>query len=107
MIDYGFYGTQYLGSLIPEAAFPEAVSRARDALERFRRIYTVAGSGQVAESMALCAMAEAIYLDGKRAGITSASMGSTSVRYGSQPKSLDRQLLEKAGIYLQIHRGVG
>ena len=107
MIDHGFYTKQYLGTLIPATAFPEAVNRAGDALERFRRIYRVTGSGEVAQNMALCAMAEAVYLHAKRGGgITSATVGNASVRYTDKPKSLDRQLLEKASIYLDICRGV-
>ena len=108
MADYGFYTQQYLGSLIPEKAFGEAVARAADALARFRRCYRVETSGQVAENMALCAMAETVYLDAKRSGgITSASVGNTSVHYGSLSTSLGRQLLDKAAIYLDIRRGVG
>lgn len=108
MVDHRFYTQQYLGSLIPEKSFDEAAARATDALARFKRIYQVGSTGTVAENMALCAMAESVYMNAKRSrGITSASVGNASVRYGSQPKSLNRQLLEKAAIYLDIRRGVG
>lgn len=108
MVDHRFYTQQYLGSLIPEKAFDSAAARAGDALARFQRCYQVRSSGLVAENMALCAMAETVYTDSKRSGgITSATVGNASVRYGTQKKSLERELLEKASIYLDIYRGVG
>ena len=107
MVHYGFYTDQYLGSLIPEQAFAKAAARAYDALQRFKAIYQVTSSGQVAEHMALCAMAEAVYTAGKRTGgIASATVGKVSVRYDGQ-KNLDRELYNRAAIYLDIRRGVG
>ena len=107
MVHYGFYTDQYLGSVIPENEFDQAVQRAKDALERIKRIYRVTSSGDVSESMALCAMAEAVYAASRRtAGVSAASVGKVSVQYG-KTESLDRQLLRKAAIYLDIKRGAG
>ena len=108
MADYRFYTEVYLGSSIPEPAFHSAIARANDTLARFQRQFTVRACGPVSEDMALCAMAETIYAHSKRGGdITSATMGNTSVHYSAQKKSLQRQLLEKASIYLDVCRGVG
>ena len=108
MADYRFYTEVYLGIAIPEPAFNSAAARAKDALERFQRQFSVRSCGPVSEDMAQCAMAEAIYAHSKRDGaITSATIGNTSVHYSTQKKSLQRQLLEKASIYLDICRGVG
>ena len=107
MVQYGFYADQYLGSVIPENEFPQAAQRAMDALERYKRIYRVTSSGEVSENMALCAMAEAVYTASKRStGVSAATVGKVSVQY-DKTESLDRQLLRKAAIYLDIKRGVG
>ncbi len=102
-MDYGFYKGAYMGSRIPEAAFPEFMARARDAMRRLQSRYTVSG-GEEAFNMALCAMAEAIYdSTGRRGGVASASAGQVSVRYESR----DRSVYDAAATYLDIYRGVG
>ncbi len=107
MVDYEFYRDAYLGSQIPEKAFPEAEARAREFLQYLQRNFQVNSSGEQAEKMALCAVAEGVYHEEKRGRISSASAGSVSVHYrGSEEKSLRRALLQKAAIYLDIHRGV-
>ena len=103
MVDFGYYSGVYMGSRIPEAAFDEFALRAREALERLRRYYTVSG-GEEAEKLALCAMAEHIYdTTGRRGGVASASVGQVSVRY----TDTDRGLYDAAATYLEIYRGVG
>ena len=105
MVDFSFYTDTYLGSKIPEKQFPESMARAKEALAAFRRRYTVTG-GQMEESLALCAMAEAVYDASRRGGAVSATVGSVSVRYGDKESRLWRELLEKARIYLGFYRGV-
>ena len=111
MADYDFYTDVYLGSLIPEKAFPEMVLRAGEHLARFQRNYRVTVSGTDSLKMAVCAMAETLYAHTKRrGGVVAASAGEVSVRYESGEsgrKSLQRELYEKASIYLEISRGVG
>ena len=111
MADYAFYTDVYLGSAIPEKAFPGMALRAKEVLERFQRIYRVNIPGEDSYKMAICAMAESIYAASKRrGGVTAASVGEVSVRYeGAETsgKSLQRELYEKASIYLDIWRGVG
>jgi hypothetical protein len=110
MVDYEFYVNHYLGSVIPEKAFPASASQAEAALERFCRIYRVSDSGEESRRMAVCAMAEAVYTASRRrSGVTAASTGSISVRYenGESPdKALWRELYQRACIYLDIYRGV-
>ena len=110
MVDFAFYEGVYLGSAIPEKAFPGMALRAREALARFQRIYRVEVTGTDSLNMAICAMAETLYEDSRRrGGMTAASVGEVSVRYegaDSAGKSLQRQLYEKASIYLDISRGV-
>ena len=109
MVDYEFYVNHYLGSLIPEKAFAACAKQAEAALERLRRIYRVTDSGAESRRMALCAMAEAVYTASRRrSGVTSASVGSMSVRYDSGErgeKALWRELYQRAAIYLDIYRG--
>ncbi|MBQ6852314.1 MAG: hypothetical protein IJO04_04715 [Oscillospiraceae bacterium] len=109
MVDYDFYVNHYLGALIPEKAFAGSAKQAEAALERICRIYRVADSGEESRRMALCAMAETVYTASRRrSGVSSASVGSVSVRYdnteGSE-KALWRELYQRAAIYLDIYRG--
>lgn len=107
MIDYEFYTNTYLGSVIPEKAFPAAALRAKEALWQFRRSYQITPTDSISEKMAICAMAETVYeFSGRKAGVTGATVGNVSVRYNSRPWDLQHQLLEKARIYLDIYRGV-
>lgn len=107
MIDYDFYVNSYLGSLIPEKAFPAMAIRAAQALGRLRRQYRVAQTDEMSVNMALCAMAETVYsYESRKAGVSMATVGGVSVRY-EKSGSLSHQLLEKARIYLDIYRGAG
>ena len=110
MADYAFYTDIYFGNLIPEKAFPGAVQRAKEILERFCRIYRVTVPGEDSRNMAICAMAESLYAHSKRrGGIAAASVGEASVRYEESrlaDRQLNRELYEKASIYLDISRGV-
>ena len=111
MADFAYYTDAYLGTAIPEKAFPGMACRAEEALQRLQRIYQVKVPGEDSRKMAICAMAEACYAASKRrSGVTSASVGEVSVHYGnseSSDKALQRQLYEKASVYLEISRGVG
>ena len=106
MVKYEFYVNQYLGSHIPEKAFPGVASQAEQVLTRFKQAYRVESSGRQAESMAICAMAETLWQN-RNKGITSANIGSVSVRYETDRNALRRALYDKACIYLDIYRGVG
>ncbi|MBQ7340908.1 MAG: hypothetical protein IJW41_01905 [Oscillospiraceae bacterium] len=108
MVEYDFYVNSYLGSAIPEKAFPGMAKRAQDTLERYERLYKVVSSGEDARSMAICAMAEALYEAQRRQGLRSANVGSVTVHYeDGSAKSLNRELYQRACIYLDIYRGVG
>lgn len=106
MVDYKFYVNGYLGSAIPEKAFSGMAAQAAQVLSRFKQAYRVESSGQEAENMAVCAMAESLWQN-KNKGLASASIGSVSVRYQTDRNALRRELYEKACIYLDIYRGVG
>ena len=107
MVDYAFYRDAYLGSIVSEKAFPEAAARAKEFLDCLKTRFRVVSSGEEAEKLALCAMAEAVFQAEKRSGIRSASMGSVRVHYrDASEKSLNRELYRKAAIYLDIYRGV-
>ena len=106
MVKYEFYVNQYLGSAIPEKAFSGVAAQAQQHLDRFKRIYRVDSSGEAAEGMAVCAMAETLW-SRRKEGTASASMGGVSVRYAADKLPLNRALYQKASIYLDIYRGVG
>ena len=105
MVDYEFYVNHYLGSAIPEKAFSGLAVQAQGFLDRLKRMCRVVSSGQEAECMALCAMAEVLWA-GRNKGVTSASVGSVAVRYNQDKTPVRRQLYEQAGSYLDIYRGV-
>lgn len=110
MADYAFYTDIYMGAAIPEKAFHGMALRAGENLERLCRIYRVTVPGEDSRKLAICAMAESLYAHSKRrSGVTAASVGQVSVRYeggDAADRSLQRELYEKASIYLDIYRGV-
>lgn len=107
MVTYDFYINTYLGSTIDEKSFPAAAARAAAVLEGYERCCRVSSPGQDSRRMAICAMAEVIHQYGASRFVDSASIGSVSVRYNSRGgRELERELLRKAGIYLDILRGV-
>ena len=110
MEDFTFYRDVYMGELIPEKAFPGMALRAREYLQRLQRIYQVNVSGEESFKMAVCAVAETVFAHSKRrGGVTAASVGQVSVRYEGgdrTERSLQRELYDKASIYLDIFRGV-
>ena len=111
MADFAFYTDAYLGNAIPEKAFPGMAQQAKAILARFQRMYRVEVPGEDSLNMAVCAMAEVLFAASKRrGGVTAASCGEVSVRYaegGLADRQLQRELYEKASIYLDIYRGVG
>ena len=107
MVDYDFYINSYLGSAIDEKNFPAAAARAAAALEGYERRCRVQCPGPESRRMAICAMAEVIFQYGVGRLADSASIGSVTVRWGSRgSRELEQALLQKAGIYLDILRGV-
>jgi len=110
VVTYEFYKDSYLGSAIPENAFSGVAARGAAALQKMKRIYEIRSGGEMAEKLAVCAMAEAIYqhTDGKQE-VLQATVGEVSVRYsdpGEEKKNLSRELYRRACIYLDIYRGV-
>ena len=122
MVDYTFYTDTFHGGSMSAEDWPVFEARAADQLARYKRIYTVTvpeGSTD-AESMTVCAMAEAmqgfdLIANGEGGAIQSASIGSVSTSYGNAgsnavditPKGQARELYRLAGLYLDIYRGVG
>lgn len=138
-MNYGFYVSFYAavypdGAALTEAEWDIYGRRAEDQLLLYKRLYTVSVPADLAdvtkgstgsdlpyaESMAVCAMAEAlanfdIVRSGAGGPVTSASIGSVSVGYGSavsnsidlSPKGQAKELYRCACRYLDIYRGVG
>ena len=105
MVTYDFYKNDYLGSQIPENAFPAAIARAEDWISKVARTCAVAPCGPDSRAMAVCAVAEAMAEDQKRRQVAQASVGGVSIRYENSG-SLERKLYQVAGVYLDICRGV-
>lgn len=119
MVDYEFYQSAYLGNSIPETDFPRLSKRAGDQLNRYKRLYLVTAPEKDSEDMAVCAMADALYYfesaqNGAVGPVSSASIGSVSIGYGSASGVVDlssvgqsKELYRCACLYLDIYRGVG
>ena len=103
MVNYDFYVNTYMGSRVPEQAFPAAAARAQEELEYLCRIFRVEG-GETAKAMAICAMADTIYTYAGRKGVLASAVGEVSVRY-AQEDTLQKDLYRQAGVYLEIYRG--
>ena len=118
MPDYTFYVEDYLGEDIPEKEFPRFIRRAGDELRRMREMYAVAPrqglDPELAESMALCAVADAMYefaQEDEARGVAKVSVGSVSETYTAPPELCSRTLADRAahfrheaGYYLRIGR---
>ena len=103
MPDYTFYVEDYLGEDIPEKEFPRFIRRAGDELRRMREMYAVAPrqglDPELAESMALCAVADAMYefaQEDEARGIAKVSVGSVSETYTAPPELCSRTLADRA-----------
>ena len=105
MVDFSFYTDCYMGSAIPGNVFSGVAAQAQYYLDGFKATFRVVSSGEEAEKMALCAMAETLWYR-RDSGVSSASVGSVRVQYGNDRPTLLRELFEKAAIYLDIYRGV-
>ena len=118
MVDYGFYMNSYRGSSIPAESWTEYEARAEAQLSRYKRIYAVKDPEEHSEAFAVCAMADALYsfdliANGEGGAVSSASIGSVSVSYGSggrnsvdiSPKAQAQELYRCACLYLDIYRG--
>lgn len=115
MVKYEFYVNTYCGCSIPNQEFDFFAARASDQLNRYKRIYTVVAPEENSEAMAVCAIAEVIAsIASAQSGtgaVTSASIGSVSVSYGTaasvdlSPKGQARELYAAACRYLDIYRG--
>lgn len=121
MVAFEFYTDTYKGGVISKEDWPRYEARAAAQLARYKRIYTVTTpeDSSDAESMAICAMAEALQgfdliANGEGGAIQSASIGSVSTSYGStgaqtvdlSPAGQSRELYRIACLYLDIYRGV-
>lgn len=120
-VDYTFYAGIYGGRTIDQNDWCGLERRAAAQLARYKRIYTVTAPDEDpdAESMAICAMADAmqsfdLLLNGECGPVSGVGIGSVSVSYAAPgSNSLDvsakgqaRELYRCASLYLDIYRGV-
>ena len=107
-VDFAYYRDDYMGSRIPEKAFDALAARASEVLAVLCRNYVVMG-GEDCRKMAICSMAEGLYNAARNRGVAASTAGNTSVRYDpgtNSDRALRRELYRRAGIYLDIYRGV-
>jgi hypothetical protein len=107
VVTYDFYQNTYLGSALSETAFRSAAARAESWLAALERRCAVRADGPDSRSMAVCALAETLAALDRSRNIVQSSIGGVSVRYDRGGVSENRQLLQTAGVYLDIYRGVG
>lgn len=118
MVDYEFYIGSYHGGAISSEEWPAAEREASATLVRYKRMYSITSPTPDAESMAVCAMAEALVFNARaeasRGGaVSSASIGSVSVSYAGASsvdmtaKGKSRRVYNAMALYLDVYRGVG
>ncbi len=108
MVTYEFYKDTYLGSALSETAFRQAAARAEHWLSMLERRCYVSASGPDSRALAVCALAEVMDRARDREQVKSASIGGVSVSFADDShKKLQQRLLQAAGVYLDICRGVG
>ncbi len=109
---YCFYRTEYNSCEIPEQEFPEMIAKAKNWLEKCKRIYSVSETDSQQEKMALCAVAEGIYLFcrsqrgefSQKMSIGSVSCTTTMPEIANTYTAKEKELLQRAGMYLDICR---
>lgn len=106
MASYSFYTESYMGTALSEKEFALRNKQAEAVLSRFIRVYGADCPGTDSRDMALCAMAETLSRHFRDAGVSAATVGGVSVRYDNDT-TLIRKLYDRAGIYMDFHRGVG
>ena len=118
MIEYSFYTDTYHGGFISADEWTAAEREASATLARYKRLYTVSAPAPDAESMAICAMAEALVFNakasaGQGSAVSSASIGSVSTSYAGSSsidmssKGMSNRVYNACALYLDIYRGVG
>ena len=113
MLEYKFYKETYLGDSIPEADFPRLAKRAGEQLSQYKRAYTVESPEEDSESLATCAIADAMYYFEVAVNggiVTSSSVGSVSSSQQAQTidvsqKAQAKEFYRCARLYLDIYRG--
>ena len=107
MVTYEFYKDIYLGSAISKAAFPEVIARAEEWIAKLERTCQVRTYGPDSRAMAVCSVAETMAVFYKKRMIKQESIGGVSIPYfDAGDRALQRQLLQNAGTFLDIRRGV-
>ena len=118
MVDYEFYIGAYHGGAISAEEWTAAEREASATLARYKRMYTITAPTPEAESMAVCAMAEALVFNaraeaGQGGAVSSASIGSVSVSYAGASsvdmtyKGKEKRVYKAMALYLDVYRGVG
>lgn len=90
-VSYDYYARSYGGSSVEEADWQRAAQTASAHLERLRTLCTLTpyGDGRECESMAVCAIAEALQSwDEASSGVTSEHIGSVSVSYAGAEQAM-------------------
>lgn len=115
MLDYSFYSDVYGGDAIPAEAWPALASTADAQMCRYERIYTVNYETATARSMAVCAIADAMYayaqLDAGNGAVQSVSIGSVSESRvaasapDTSPAARATEYYRCAQLYATIYRG--
>lgn len=114
MVTYSFYTDNFNGDSIAQADWERLEKRASEKLAMIQRIYTLTPVSDDSESMAICALADAVnYFETAAGGglFTSSSIGSVSSSSGgvtvdTSKAAQDAEFLDCLRAYYDIYKGV-
>lgn len=111
-VTYQFYTTTYKSDSIPTGQWDRVELRASEILDHYKDIFEIEAPANKpnAESMAICAIADAFYFfEGMSSGYSSSSIGSVSSSKGqidTSPRGQSKEYLRCISMYLNVYRGV-
>lgn len=121
-VTYAYYTDTYCGSAIEQSDWNGYEARSRAQLSKFYAQFKLTaydGDADAAEKNAICAMADKIQgfdlmANGQGAGVSSASIGSVSVSYGSAyvdaqdltDEGQEKSLLKCVQLYFNVFAGL-
>lgn len=112
-VTYQFYTGTYKGNSIATTDWDRLELRASEILNRYKKLFTITETQTNGESMAICAIADAVNffeVASNSGAYASSSIGSVSTSQGGQidltARGQEKEYLRCIEMYLDVYRGV-